>query len=115
MRDVRFKRHPAVGGSTFPWERGPIVDLLFAADPYFRHVPPLAAINELFSTGEMDNGMSGGASWKPFCIDQVEYEELVEELLTYPGRFITLEPSLEVCATYKDFERASLQRLRRRI
>jgi hypothetical protein len=107
VREIRFKRHPAVGGSTFPWERGTVADLLLEILVSDR-VPPLAVVNDLLSRGEMSRGMSGGASWKPFCLDRVEYEEVVEELLTRPGSTFALAPALETCATYEDFERASL-------
>jgi hypothetical protein len=75
----------------------------------------LAVINDVFSKGEISHGMSGGASWKPFHIDQVEYEEAIEELLTRPGHSIVLEPLLEACTTYEDFVRAILNRLRGKV
>jgi hypothetical protein len=40
----------------------------------------------------------------------VKYEELVEELLTRPGRSFVLAPGLEACVTYEDFL-AGLDRL----
>lgn len=110
MREVRFKRHPAVGGHTYPWERGTLLDLLLALPVRLAFVPPLAVVNDLLSMGEMNAGMSGGASWKPLRIDQAEYEELVEELLTLPGYTIRDDPSLASLVNYEDFWRASLER-----
>jgi len=112
VREVRFKRHPAVGGNTFPWERGTLLDLLLALPARLDFMPPLAVVNDILRKGEMNAGMSGGASWKPFSINDSEYAELVEELLTLPGYNVIHDPSLEVCVTYEDFWGASLDRWR---
>lgn len=112
MREVRFKRHPAVGGNTFPWERGTLLDLLLALPTTLYFVPPLAVVNDMLSKGEMNAGMSGGASWKPFSIDQAEYEELLEEMLTLPGYNSARDLSLEACVTFEDYWSASRDRLR---
>ena len=112
MREVRFKRHPAVGGHTFPWQRGTVLDLLLALPVPLDFVPPLAVINDLLSKGNINAGMSGGASWKPFSIDQAEYEELVEEMLTLPGYNFVCNPALAACATYDEFWLASDNRRR---
>lgn len=51
--------------------------------PYFLSfnlIPPLSVMNEKFSSGEDDAGMSGGCVWEPFTLTQSEYEELVREL-----------------------------------
>jgi hypothetical protein len=45
-------------------------------------IPPLTVLNSVLSRGGGDGGMSPRASWEPFTLTEVEYSELVEELLT---------------------------------
>lgn len=48
--------------------------------PYFLslgYIPPLSIINLVLSEGYFDAGMSGGAKWQPFVIDDKEYQELL--------------------------------------
>jgi hypothetical protein len=47
--------------------------------PYFPACgifPPLHIINQVFSSGGGDGGMSPGASWEPFTISEEEYTVL---------------------------------------
>ena len=46
--------------------------------------PPLAIINEIFSSGGGEGGMSPGASWEPFTISEEEYTDLVEAVKRTP-------------------------------
>lgn len=88
MRDVRFKRHGAIGPAQ--WTHATLPEFLFALPSLLRPdgsqqpIPPLAVLNELFKSGRMDAGMSGGSEWKPFEISELEYEELIEWLATNP-------------------------------
>jgi hypothetical protein len=44
-------------------------------------LPPLHILNKIFLSGGGDGGMSPGAIWKPFSIDEIEYADLVEKVL----------------------------------
>jgi hypothetical protein len=55
--------------------------------PYFPPCgifPPLHILNQVFSEGGGDGGMSPGASWKPFKISAEEYSSLIGELRSTP-------------------------------
>ncbi len=58
--------------------------------PYFSGCgvfPPLHVINQIFSSGGGDGGMSPGASWSPFRIDLGTYSSLVDQVRkTDPAR-----------------------------
>ena len=44
-------------------------------------IPPRHVLNEVFTSGGGDAGMSPGAVWEPFSINQGEYTSLVADLL----------------------------------
>jgi len=51
--------------------------------PYFGACgifPPLHIINQFFREGSSGGGMSPGATWEPFSINEEEYAQLVEEI-----------------------------------
>lgn len=51
--------------------------------PYFfseGYIPPLSIINLVLAEGYYDVGMSDGAKWEPFVINDTEYQELLEVL-----------------------------------
>jgi hypothetical protein len=55
--------------------------------PYFPACgifPPLHIINQFFSSGGGDSGMSPGASWKSFTLIQKEYGDLVAAVRETP-------------------------------
>ena len=43
-------------------------------------IPPLAIVNALLRTGEVDAGMSGGGRWEPIELSADEFEEVVTHL-----------------------------------
>jgi hypothetical protein len=55
--------------------------------------------------GVYDAGMSGGCIWRPFEIDENEYNELVEELITLPHREIVVDTRLSECIDFDDWHR----------
>ena len=57
--------------------------------------PPLHILNEELLSGGRDQGMSGGAHWKPFEVSGKEYEEIKEELLTSPNINLNYDQGLE--------------------
>lgn len=88
MRQVEFTTLPAVGPGGSPPARVSLDEfvrtlpyvLLAGAAPRPWLVPPLAVLNSVFESGRLDAGMSGGAVWGPFRIDEAEYDELVAAL-----------------------------------
>ena len=55
--------------------------------PYFGACgifPPLHVANQIFSSGGGDGGMSPGASWSPFTIDQQQYDILLNQVSETP-------------------------------
>jgi hypothetical protein len=48
---------------------------------YHGAIPPRHVLNEVLTSGGGDAGMSPGAVWEPFSIDEGEYTALVAELL----------------------------------
>jgi len=108
MRDVRYKRLPAVGAASGSWTHSSLVEFLFAIPYLFTRVgkepvPPRHILNDLFLLGIVDAGMSGGCEWKPFEITQAEYDELVEELCTMPTRNFVRDEELEKCRSLKQW------------
>ena len=95
MRDVRFKLQPPLGGPG-PWTHARLSEFLLSLPNLFllhggeQPIPPCAVLNEVFTSGKWDAGMSGGCEWKPFEISDDEYDELVQALALTPNyRFIT--------------------------
>jgi hypothetical protein len=102
MMDVRFKLHPPVGGPGH-WTYATLPGFLFSLPYLFllhggeQPIPPLAVLNEVFTAGKWDAGMSGRCEWKPFEISEHEYDELVQALAAAPNyRFVGDDALAEV-------------------
>ncbi len=82
MKKIKFQVLPCVGPD-LPKETGNVVDLLKAI-PYFlkSRIPTLSVLNDLLRSGVYDAGMSGGAKWEPFVLNDIEYVEVRAELET---------------------------------
>ena len=55
--------------------------------PYFGAcgvLPPLHIMNQIFSSGGGDGGMSPGSSWKPFRISPTQYHNLLQQVRETP-------------------------------
>jgi hypothetical protein len=80
MRTIEYTRHEFHAGP----ERRKAELPFFALDvPYLFFegiIPPLSVLNEVLRTGGGDGGMSPGASWKPFVLQETEYGQLVQAL-----------------------------------
>ena len=77
MRKIKYEIIPGVGNEEFIEEK----DLLhFVLEiPYlfiFNLIPSLDVMNDVFQSGLVDSGMSGGCRWEPFSISPEEYHEL---------------------------------------
>ncbi len=86
--DLKYKIWPI--GSQGVWKHGSLKELLLDI-PHFRlarnegTLPPLTEMNAVLTQGKSDAGMSGFCEWLPFQLSEVEYQEVVLELLTEPG------------------------------
>jgi hypothetical protein len=81
VRLIDFEVLPALGPDG-EIESGTPVDLLRHI-PYLlamQLLPPLVVVNDLLSRGEVDAGMSGGARWTPFSLDEEEWREIADIL-----------------------------------
>ena len=116
METRRYKVHGAVGGSK--WETGTTLDMLESM-PHMWHylrvyriVPPIHILNELFSSGIDEAGMSGGCEWRPFEITSSEYDELVEELITSPDYQCELDAELSRIQTEEEWGKTIMKKYR---
>ena len=109
MRIVRYKVLPPINpfDDPVPNVHGSLVEFLFTIPSLLDWdvLPPLSILNEILLSGIKDAGMSGGCQWKPFQLEPDEYEELVLELLTLPGKTFYREEPPEQINTYKDWWR----------
>ena len=117
MMDVRFKQHGAVGPAE--WTYASLADFLFAL-PFFlprdfeQPVPPLTVLNEIFTSGKLDAGMSGGCEWKSFEISQDEYDELAQELLTRPQCRFVIDDELATAKSVREWRGKVLSKYAKR-
>ncbi|MBI5570495.1 MAG: hypothetical protein HY914_11160 [Desulfomonile tiedjei] len=91
MKKITYRYLPPVGprDPSNPVTK-PLADFVEEI-PYFlafNLIPPLSVMNEEFSTGEDDAGMSGGCVWEPFTIAKEEFDELVRELQNRGMRYV---------------------------
>lgn len=90
MKTVKYRNIYGIGESSDPWENAHLDEFLKIAPDLFyiifvgKVLPPIAILNDLFSKNESNAGMSGHIIWKPFQIDENEYQDLVEILCTDP-------------------------------
>jgi hypothetical protein len=101
MRDIAYRPVPGVGGGIGEPRTVSLADFLRRGLPYVLAggaaprpwwVPPRAVLNSLFGAGSLDAGMSGGARWEPFEIDEVEYDALVQALAQHGYEPVPAEP-----------------------
>ena len=80
MRAVTFEEKPGLGPDAPPPRRGSLADLIMAMT-YLVHdqIARRRVLNDVLTQASSDAGMSGGAIWEPFEIDDHEYDELVAE------------------------------------
>jgi hypothetical protein len=86
VRNIDFEVLPALGPEG---ERhsGTPVDLLRHI-PYLlamQLLPPLVVVNDILSRGEVDAGMSGGARWNAFSLNDQGWREIADVLKTEDG------------------------------
>lgn len=67
--------------------RGDLFTLVYDI-PYFGACgvfPPMHITNLIFLSGGGDGGMSPGASWEPFVLNDAQYNELLKKVLNEPS------------------------------
>lgn len=82
MRQVTYRRHEF---RYDPEERtAGLADFLLDVPHLVSYgvIPHLQLLNDELNRGGGDAGMSPGTSWEPFQINEEEYRELVDELLS---------------------------------
>ena len=80
MKTYTYHELPGVGPGELE-QQGSLLELLQSI-PYLltrNRLPPLVVLNAVLEGGEADAGMSGGARWAPFSIDQQEYMQLARQ------------------------------------
>lgn len=80
MKIIEYKRHEFRGK---PEIRKAELSTFVYDIPYFGACgifPPLHIINKYFMGGGSDGGMSPGATWQPFSINEKEYDLLKEKI-----------------------------------
>lgn len=81
MRRVKYQQHEF--HSDLVDREAPISTLVYDI-PHFGACgifPPRHIVNQIFSSGGGDGGMSSGTSWVPFEITEKEYQELVATIV----------------------------------
>src|SRR5262245_23511520 len=126
MRTVSYRTHWSYTGSTK--RQGTLVD--FVLDILYLMeetgvIPPINVLNQVLQSGGDSGGMGPGTTWKPFQIDEPEYEELVQDLLhldivsareSHPYiRFerVVVDPELNKCTDYLDWLKKSHEKYSR--
>jgi len=77
---IHYKRHEFHGE---PEERNASLSVFVYDIPYFGACgifPPLHILNQILKTGGSEGGMSPGATWLPFTLDDRTYQVLVAEV-----------------------------------
>ena len=82
MKHLRYKLLPPVGPGDEEVS-GTVVELIQSL-PYLlmTRVPPRAVINSVLKQGTLDRGMSGGAQWDSFELDEEDYIAIANHLET---------------------------------
>ncbi len=81
MRNIRYQYLPPTGPDTI--ESSSALDKFLLELPhlfYMGYVPSLSVMNLFLSLGVDEAGMSGGAEWQPFVIDEAEYNEVLKSV-----------------------------------
>ena len=100
MRIIEYKRHEFHGD---PEERRAELPTFVYDIPYFGACgifPPLHILNQIFETGGSEGGMSPGATWAPFTIDEKEYRCLVDKITRLDPNTLTND-SRYTCVKYE--------------
>jgi hypothetical protein len=82
MKVIEYERHEFHGD---PEQRRAELSVFVYDIPYFGACgifPPYQISNEIFQSGGSQGGMGPGATWEPFQLESVEYNELVQSIKT---------------------------------
>lgn len=71
--------------------------------------PPQPVLNDLFSKGKVDDGMSGGVIWQPFDLSTDEYNILKTEISDKYEIAFRENKELDCMCRYSDWQKKSLK------
>jgi len=71
--------------------------------------PSLSLLNNIFSKGELDSGMSGGVCWEKFEISNDDLEELKKEISKKYNVDFKRNPELESLSLYSEWVNKALK------
>lgn len=114
MRTVKFRHIFGIGENSAPWENARLDDFVLMSPALgfsvhiYKVLPSLKVLNDFFSNGEANEGMSGAIEWKSFDIDTLEYEELVESICTNPKLDIKVDKKLNDIDSFSKWRRKAL-------
>jgi len=110
MRTVKVRQLYGIDETSAPWENHSLDEFVFMAPALgsaltiYKFMPSLVTINNFFSQSESDAGMGGGVEWKPFELDQAEYDELLECLCSDPERNIEIDEALNCFTNFEQWQ-----------
>lgn len=87
-------------------EQMPSVMLIITSVSTF---PSLSLLNNIFSKGELDSGMSGGVCWEKFEISNYDLEELKKEVSKKYNVEFKGNPELDSLSSYSEWASKALK------
>lgn len=92
-------------------EQMPSVMLVITSAAVF---PSLPLLNNIFSKGELDSGMSGGVCWEKFELSDCEFYELKQEVARKYQVEFKDAPDLDALSSYSAWASKALKYCRQR-
>ncbi len=93
MRTIKYRICYGVGKNSAPWINEPlekfVLEVVAARHANGFVLQPFHFLNEILAKGETEIGM--GFQWKPFELDENEYQELIDILCTDPSLNVSVE------------------------
>jgi hypothetical protein len=66
-------------------------------------IPPHGVLNDVLNKGSAAGGMGPGLIWRPFAVNEAEYELVVDDLLRGHGTALTIDDNRDPPASYEDW------------
>jgi hypothetical protein len=114
MATIKYRYKYGVGSSSSPWEYTTLYEFIKISNQLFysvylgHYMPPLSVLNDFFLN--YTNDKSNNIIWRAFSIDEIEYQELVEELLSEPSSELQLDSEYKDISSFKKWREKSFQR-----
>jgi hypothetical protein len=84
MKTIRYKTHWSYIGSAVARREllsDFVLDIFYLMEVH-GIIPPIEVLNQVLQIGGNAGGMEPGTTWRPFMVDEDEYDELIDVLLT---------------------------------